>query len=485
MNSVLSPRVALAAASLTLALAGAAQAADAPFVLAQSAAHKLKVFADGGAGWCAAHLKLRMVLDADSPDAGNPAAQIDMLNRLKTPIAADCAKASDADVAVLVVDKAAGTYKATKAGGWVFAATGAPAAAAAKQPASLDTPEEQAAGAPAKAAAPAAAAPAPAAAKVPATQPGDVAGSHDPAFLKRYEGSQIVKYTVRPFDRYLLAQLDSDKPDPGWKFGEVEGQITRIIYLEPAGHGMLEMLRNYQQGLSDAGFTQTLELSRGIASRQAFMDTFYTQGVNADDNPLHKPFYDWNKNVGFVAAKGQQDGKDVNVSIFFNEYNEATALTLAGNPKPVQVQGGQVLAIVDVVVSKPIEIKMVQVKASDMADALATKGTVDIYGILFDVDKTDIKPESTKTLDEVASLLKIDRSLKLEIAGHTDNTGSKEHNMTLSEGRAKAVVDALVQKYGIEAERLQAAGYGDTKPVAGNDTEDGRAKNRRVELRKI
>jgi OmpA-OmpF porin, OOP family len=127
---------------------------------------------------------------------------------------------------------------------------------------------------------------------------------------------------------------------------------------------------------------------------------------------------------------------------------------------------------------------MVEVKAADMADALAAKGFVDLYGIYFDTDKTDVKPESTATLDEVAALLKIDRSLKLEISGHTDNTGKAEHNLKLSEGRARAVVDLLVKKYGIDAARLSSRGYGDTKSVTPNTSEEGRAKNRRVELRK-
>jgi outer membrane protein OmpA-like peptidoglycan-associated protein len=105
--------------------------------------------------------------------------------------------------------------------------------------------------------------------------------------------------------------------------------------------------------------------------------------------------------------------------------------------------------------------------------------------VYFDTDKTDVKPDSSATLDEVASLLKIDRSLKLEISGHTDNSGDKAHNMALSQGRANAVVKLLVSKYGIDAKRLIAKGYGDTKPVAPNTTDDGKAKNRRVELRKI
>ena len=127
---------------------------------------------------------------------------------------------------------------------------------------------------------------------------------------------------------------------------------------------------------------------------------------------------------------------------------------------------------------------MVEVKAADMADALATKGFVDLYGIYFDTDKSEVKPESKATLDEVATLLKVDRSLKLEVSGHTDNTGDKAHNQKLSEQRAQAVVQALVASYGIDAKRLTARGYGDAKPVAANTSDDGKAKNRRVELRK-
>jgi OOP family OmpA-OmpF porin len=116
---------------------------------------------------------------------------------------------------------------------------------------------------------------------------------------------------------------------------------------------------------------------------------------------------------------------------------------------------------------------------------LSRTGKIDIYGIYFDLDKANLKPESKGTLDEVAKLLKADPSLKLEVAGHTDNTGSAAHNMQLSSERATAVVNALVGNYGIDRVRLQAKGYGDSKPVAPNDTEGNRAKNRRVELRKL
>jgi outer membrane protein OmpA-like peptidoglycan-associated protein len=120
-----------------------------------------------------------------------------------------------------------------------------------------------------------------------------------------------------------------------------------------------------------------------------------------------------------------------------------------------------------------------------LAQTIAATGKVDIYGILFDVDKADIKPESKPTLDQVADLLKGDPALKLEVSGHTDNSGGRSHNMALSRRRAAAVVAALLKDYGIAADRLTARGYGDTRPVAPNDSVDNKAKNRRVELRKI
>jgi outer membrane protein OmpA-like peptidoglycan-associated protein len=84
----------------------------------------------------------------------------------------------------------------------------------------------------------------------------------------------------------------------------------------------------------------------------------------------------------------------------------------------------------------------------------------------------------------LSNLLKSDKSLRIEVAGHTDKSGSKAHNLTLSLGRAEAVVAALVGQYQIEASRLIAKGYGDNKPVAANDSPSNTAKNRRVELRK-
>jgi OmpA-OmpF porin, OOP family len=118
-------------------------------------------------------------------------------------------------------------------------------------------------------------------------------------------------------------------------------------------------------------------------------------------------------------------------------------------------------------------------------DALAEKGRVATQGIYFDTGSDRIRPESSPTLKEMGTMLKEHPELKLVIEGHTDNVGKPDANQTLSEKRANAVRQFLVGSYGIDGGRLQAKGLGETKPVASNDSPEGRQSNRRVELVKM
>ena len=120
------------------------------------------------------------------------------------------------------------------------------------------------------------------------------------------------------------------------------------------------------------------------------------------------------------------------------------------------------------------------VTAGDMLAALNKDGRIAL-SIHFDSGKATIKPESQKTVGEIAALLRENPGLQVLIEGHTDNTGTPQGNRALSDERAKAVAAAVVGM-GIEASRLSAVGWGQDKPVADNATEAGRAKNRRVEV---
>ncbi len=126
--------------------------------------------------------------------------------------------------------------------------------------------------------------------------------------------------------------------------------------------------------------------------------------------------------------------------------------------------------------------KKLELGAKEMMSQLKGSGRVAIYGIYFDFDKAELQPESEPTLQEIARLLAENPQLRLHVVGHTDNVGEFDYNLKLSRLRAEAVVEALVSKHGVVRERLESAGVGPLAPMASNSTEEGRAKNRRVEL---
>jgi len=134
------------------------------------------------------------------------------------------------------------------------------------------------------------------------------------------------------------------------------------------------------------------------------------------------------------------------------------------------------------IVEKSAMAQDIVANAAVFSNDIRTTGHAAIYGILFDTGKADIKPESAQAIGEVAKLLKADAALKVFVVGHTDGVGGVDANLKLSQARAEAVVQALVREHGIAAARLKSFGNGPFAPVAPNDAEEGRAKNRRVEL---
>ncbi len=141
-------------------------------------------------------------------------------------------------------------------------------------------------------------------------------------------------------------------------------------------------------------------------------------------------------------------------------------------------------AIAQLVVIAPekMETKMTFVNADDMSKAIGESGKVTLYGVYFDNDKDSLRADSQPTLQEIVKLLAANPKLKVQVVGHTDNQGTPEYNLDLSRRRAASVVRALTSSYGVTPGRLSSFGCGPYSPVSSNDTEDGRAKNRRVEL---
>jgi OmpA-OmpF porin, OOP family len=166
---------------------------------------------------------------------------------------------------------------------------------------------------------------------------------------------------------------------------------------------------------------------------------------------------------------------------FSGTYDGDPGLTARKGAQWILVTTGSDRYWVTTVKAKEMAQEM-QATAEVMANDISATGHFAVYGIYFDTDKAEIKPESEPALAEMAKLLKNNSSLNVFIVGHTDNTGTFEHNMKLSMDRGTSVVNVLVARHGIAAARLKPVGDGPTAPVASNDSEEGRAKNRRVEL---
>ena len=144
-------------------------------------------------------------------------------------------------------------------------------------------------------------------------------------------------------------------------------------------------------------------------------------------------------------------------------------------------KGRNIWAMVSPNVPGVYTLNVADAGAVDLGATLAKACHVAIYGVLFDFNKSTLQPASDAALQPVANIMTADQPLKLEVQGHTDNVGNDAYNQTLSEARAKAVVMWLTQ-HGVAADRLTAKGYGKTKPVADNGSDEGRARNRRVEI---
>lgn len=315
----------------------------------------------------------------------------------------------------------------------------------------------------------------------------DVAGSGDHPLVKRYKGSEIIYYKKIDFDVTNFCSLEEEKlnssvlsdsqKEKEAKREEIGGKMTTIAYAIKADEvSNKAIVYNYEHALKEAGFVISFKSEDTDRNKICFPTG---EQVKLSARTSKVP-YIWTSSGHTVHAKKIQPSGNVYVTVGWGSDPLGDFFEKDGKRIGKEEQYGIIVTVVE---EQPIEIKMELITAKEMAKTLQEQGKIDLYGILFDTDKTVIKPESEPTLKEVAQLLQDDSALKLSIIGHTDNVGTKEYNDKLSQGRAQAVVGWLMLN-GVDMTRLKPLGRGFDEPVAPNDTEEGRAKNRRVELRK-
>lgn len=306
----------------------------------------------------------------------------------------------------------------------------------------------------------------------------EVAGARDFPLIKRYEGSRLIGYDSRPFDavKIVVGKLSvGDNGQPAMDaVRTLEGRHTRLLYLAPRQRSSLEVFRNYENELAAKGFSILFKCS-GEEQCESFgaelYRVLYPPTAALQNNELSKVAFNVPAEPHYLTATLSRPEGPVAVSLYV-AVDRGTAFPETKD---------RVAVLLDVVEDKPMETKMVTVDAAKMAKDIATTGRVALYGLYFDTDKADLRPESAPSLAEIVKLLKAQPDLKVYIVGHTDNVGGFDYNMGLSQRRAKSVVDQLVQT-GIASDRLKPAGAGLIAPVAPNGDEAGRSKNRRVEI---
>jgi outer membrane protein OmpA-like peptidoglycan-associated protein len=282
----------------------------------------------------------------------------------------------------------------------------------------------------------------------------DVPRSQDHPLAKRYPSSKITRYYTKEFE---ACDLPTGKA-VGYKFEKsqhVEGKITTITYENPKGRSLLEVYRNYDDALKGAGIQPLFACTNAECG----------DGYGPVDVECSPQWGTPARTRHFTGKLARAEG-DVYVSLHVHAPD---------TPE-------WVYTILTVVETKPMDTGLVKVDAGALMNDITRTGHASVYGVYFDTGKSDIKAESAAALAEIAKLLGRDATLKLHVVGHTDSTGALAANIDLSRRRAQAVVAALTTTHKIAADRLRADGVGPLAPVAANATEEGRAKNRRVEL---
>ena len=314
----------------------------------------------------------------------------------------------------------------------------------------------------------------------------DLPGAQDHPWTGRYDGSALLLQTMAAFDELVLPAGKAVSAG-GKRFTETikaEGRITRTVYVTPPGRSSLEVLRNFQNHLQEQGFATDFACAGSDGCGEPFKELKYHwnnksthvssgSAKGARTRFMHSVF-DGGRDIRYALMRKGQGSSAAYVSLFVarsegGTYGDvSTALT------------NYVTALVEVVEPRAMEEKIVTVKSEAIASALKAEGAVPLYGLLFDTDKAELKPDSEPQLAEMVRYLK-GNDVKVYVVGHTDSQGALDYNLDLSDRRAKAVAAALVAR-GIPAARIMARGVGPLSPAAPNSDETGRSKNRRVAL---
>ncbi len=299
----------------------------------------------------------------------------------------------------------------------------------------------------------------------------DIENSKDYPLISRFEGSIIEFYKETKWGSYKLPV--NDKGNIDWEKPQVvEGKVIRIQYSVSKDNNSEYVMQNYKAAFKASGFSTIIAIATnelGFSDRpHSWKDKYYYTGLYGNDGlgndkfGIGVGFPIWKNDHSYIAAKGNKEGKEIYAIIYMVVSDDYTLITQ------------------DIIEKQLVETG--KVTAENIAKGIQTDGHIAVYDILFETGKSEIKPESSETIKNLADYMNSNPAKKFFIVGHTDNVGDFNSNMTLSENRGKSVLNELVTKYGVKTENLKAYGVSSLAPVANNATDEGKKKNRRVDI---
>lgn len=299
----------------------------------------------------------------------------------------------------------------------------------------------------------------------------DIENGKDYPLISRFDNAVIEFYKETKWGSYKLPVNEKGAIDWG-NPNVLEGKVTRIQYTTSVDNNSEFVLHNYKAAFKKAGFTVLISIANEelrVADRpHSWSDKYYRSGLYGNDGLYNDKFGiglnfpSWKSNHSFIVAQGNKAGKDIYAIIYTVVDDNYTLITQ------------------DVVEVEAVETGMVT--AENISKGIQTEGYFTVYDIFFDTGKSEVKPESADALKTIAEYLNANKTQKVIIVGHTDNVGDFDMNITLSKDRANAVMEKLISDYAVSKDQLKPYGVGSVSPVASNSTEEGRAKNRRVEV---
>lgn len=299
----------------------------------------------------------------------------------------------------------------------------------------------------------------------------DISGAKDHPLITRFPGSEITHYYERDYNEINMAVKPGETEKPPKEYLNAAGKHISIRYNVPEKRTPLEVMRNYELALKKSGAEIIYKCVGGACDgtdswyAAKFFESVYKNRKGAEASHYFHPFDTYNAEQQYLVAKLPTA--------------EADYLMEIGVTKPYE---GVTQVIVEVIQQEKMDEGLIAVNADLIKEKLAKDGKIALYGIFFDTGKSIIKPESAKELGIINEFLVANPKVKLYVTGHTDDTGNFESNKKLSEERAAAIVSYMIKTHGVATDRLQALGVGPAAPASTNRSEEGRAKNRRVEL---